>query len=268
MAPAEVYVAPTADAIAALPEAKYNATIAGLMPAGQSAAAGSPAAGSPATGTPATGSPATVPGAAATFHLSVDAALYGADRVTPVARLAASNFLGDPTVVVPVQTVGDWTLILTPSRQALPSANNGSAPAQTTAWIRTSLLTKDADLVSHIDVSLGGQTLTIVTPGQPDQSFAVGVGAPDTPTPTGVTGYIQARYLDASQGESVYPIQLTSLHSAAADEPFGGSDGGLIGVHFEQENTGQISHGCIRLPADAITAVNALPLGTLITITA
>jgi lipoprotein-anchoring transpeptidase ErfK/SrfK len=38
-------------------------------------------------------------------------------------------------------------------------------------------------------------------------------------------------------------------------------------VHFEEQSTGQISHGCIRLPADAITAVNALPLGTLITIT-
>ena len=33
----------------------------------------------------------------------------------------------------------------------------------------------------------------------------------------------------------MHPIQLTSLHATAADEPFGGSDGGLIGIHFKRE---------------------------------
>lgn len=243
---ADDYRVPSSEEIAALPEAKYDAVIPGLIPFTQAVTATS----------------------TATYHLSADSPVYGADRATPVARIAALNFLGTNTVVVPVQKAGDWTLILTPSRQALPSQNNADAPAQSSAWIRTSLLVKNADLIARIEVSLSRQTLTIRTPGQPDASFDVGVGAPETPTPTGVTGYLQARYLDPAQDETVYPIQLTSLHSAVADNPYGGSDGGLIGVHFEPEHTGQISHGCIRLPADAITAVNALPLGTLITITA
>lgn len=98
------------------------------------------------------------------------------------------------------------------------------------------------------------------------QVAATGIGAAATPTPTGVTGYLQARYLDPGQAQS-NPIQLTSLHSAAADEPYGGHDGGLIGVHFNTTATGTASHGCIRLAPAAITAVNALPVGTPITIT-
>ncbi|WP_290808690.1 L,D-transpeptidase [Herbiconiux sp.] len=235
---------PTPAEVAALPEATYDAVISGLLPFSR-----------------------VVDSPVARFHLEADAPMYGADRHTPVARLAASNFLGEDTVVVPVEIDGDWAMVLTPSRQLLPSQNGGSAPAQSAAWIRVSELTQDAELPARIDVSVGKQTLTITNDGQPDITFPVGIGAPDTPTPTGVTGYLQARYLDPAQDETVYPIQLTSLHSSAADEPFGGSDGGLIGIHFQEENTGQVSHGCIRLSADAITAVNALPLGTLISIT-
>jgi lipoprotein-anchoring transpeptidase ErfK/SrfK len=58
---------------------------------------------------------------------------------------------------------------------------------------------------------------------------------------------------------------LTSLHSSAADEPYLGHDGGLIGVHYNATATGNVSHGCVRLNVAAINAVNALPLGTLIT---
>jgi len=241
----DTFRAATPEAVAALPEATYDAVIPGLMPYARVVDAPS----------------------VARFHLRADAALYGEDRRTPVARLASLNFLGESTVVVPVEIDGEWAMVLTPSRQVLPSQSNGNAPAQSAAWIRVDELSKDADLTDHVEVSVGEQTLTITREGQPGTSFPVGIGAPDTPTPTGVTGYLQARYLDPAQDETVYPIQLTSLHSSAADEPYGGSDGGLIGIHFQEENTGQVSHGCIRLSAEAIAAVNALPLGTLISIT-
>ncbi len=97
--------------------------------------------------------------------------------------------------------------------------------------------------------------------------FSIGVGTPSTPTPTGVTGYLQAQYLDSAQGQSVFPIVLTSLHSASADEPYSGTDGGLIGLHFFAESDGAVSHGCLRLSADAIAAVNQLPIGTPTSIT-
>ena len=247
--------------LAALPEARYDAVIAALLPAEGPAEADT------------------------AYRLRKDAVLYAADRTTPVARLAARNFLGEPSVVVPVEHIGDWLRVLTPARQRLPSDSAGTdpagpdpastdpagtdsfgalAPAQTSAWLRADSLSSPTILVNRIIVSVSAQTLSIIGVGS--RTWPVGVGAPGTPTPIGVTGYLEARYRDAAQGQAEHPVQLTSLHSTAADEPFGGNDGGLIGIHFQASASGAVSHGCIRVPPEAITAVNALPLGTLITI--
>jgi lipoprotein-anchoring transpeptidase ErfK/SrfK len=238
------YTPPNLATIDALPQATYDAVIPGLI-----------------------ASKDTIVTASTAYSLSTDTALYGADRTTPIAYLAAKNFLGSSSVVVPIQQDGAWSLVLTPSRADLPSAMDGNAPAQTSGWIRSSSLVDPIQTPDRIEVDSENQELSVLDgTGQTISTYPVGVGTPGTPTPTNVTGYIQARYLDPEQGQSIYPIQLTSLHSSAADEPYGGSDGGLIGVHYEEENTGQVSHGCVRLPVDAVTAVNALPLGTLITI--
>lgn len=234
----------SAEQVATLPEARYSAVIPGLIRYDS-------------TDTTSMTHAATI---------TKDVALYGAAQKTAVAHLSATNFLGEPTTVVPVRTDGPWTLILTPARQQLPSSVDGDAAAQTAAWVRSDALTAGEALPSRVVVSVRNQTLSVVT-GKDVATYEVGVGTTSTPTPTGVTGYLQARYLDPKQGQSVHPIELTSLHSAAKDEPFGGSDGGLIGVHFNTTSAGAVSHGCIRLDAAAIAAVNALPLGTPITIT-
>jgi hypothetical protein len=234
----------TASRLAALPEARYDAVIAGLLPV-RGIAVGDTA-----------------------FRLRDDTALYAEDRITPIARLAARNFLGEPTVVVPVESSGDWVRVLSPSRQRLPSDGADTAgtlaPAQTTAWLHAGSLTSPTALVDHIVISVRAQTLSIV--GTRNRTWAVGVGAPGTRTPTGVTGYLEARYRDAAQGQVEHPVQLTSLHSTAMDEPFGGDDGGLIGIHFQAAAAGAVSHGCIRVAAETLVAVDALPLGTLVTI--
>ncbi len=241
---ATAYSAPTPAQVDALPEARYDAVIAGLMAY----------------------SSATVPRAAtAAYSLRADTALYGDDRVTPVARLDAKNFMGVDTVVVPVRSDGDWTLVMTPARQKLPSESGGAAAAQTAGWIRTSAIAVAHQLKQHIVVSVSRQTLSIVgDDGSVVHSFRAGVGTTTTPTPVGVSGYLEARYTDPSQGEALYPIQLTSLHSSAADNPYGGTDGGLIGIHYNAVASGAVSHGCIRLSVAAISAVNALPLGTVV----
>lgn len=234
------YAAPSRSAIAALPEARYNTVIPGLL-------------AFRATSVPAAMN--------AVNTLTADAPIYGDDRAKPVARLAAKNFLKQDTVVVPVRVDGPWALVLTPARRSLPSADN-SAPAQTAAWIRTDLLHKAQQLVDHIVVNVRAQTVSIVDrSGKTKKTFTAGVGANGTPTPTGV-GYMEARYLDPAQDQTVYPIGLTSLHSSAADEPFGGSDGGLIGIHYQPDHSGAVSHGCVRLDGPSITALNQLPLGT------
>lgn len=245
--PLPPYNAPTAAVVAALPEAVYDAVIGGLMPHTSETV------------------PSTVTDA---YSLIADTPLYGADKITPVARFSQQNFMLEPTVVVPLEMDGGWALVLTPARQTLPSASGGVAAAQTAAWIRRDALKDRVPLPSHVVISAGAQTLSIISAaGATLSTFAVGVGMDGTPTPTGVLGYIQARYLDPAQGQSTHPIQLTSLHSSTADEPYSGTDGGLIGIHYQSAARGAVSHGCIRLNAEAITAVNRLALGTPVLIT-
>jgi lipoprotein-anchoring transpeptidase ErfK/SrfK len=241
--PASVSVPePSPAAVAALPAVRYDAVIGGLMPFTE-----------------------VVTALVGRYQLAQDAAVYGADRRTPVAKFPAKDFLDEPSTVVVVRSDGGWDLVLTPARVTLPSASGGSAPAQSAGWIRASDLHRVANIDTKVVISVGAQTLTISAPGTADVTYRVGVGTPSTPTPTGVTGYLQQRYLDPSQGESVYPIQLTSLHATTKDEPYGGEDGGLIGIHYNQTTTGAVSHGCVRLTAEAIQAVNRLPLGTPVT---
>ncbi|GAA4680123.1 L,D-transpeptidase [Frondihabitans cladoniiphilus] len=244
--PAPPVVAPAA--VAALPEVDYSAVIAGLLPQA-----------------------AKLPASASTtvYHLNTDAPLFGADPTTPVARFAAKDFLGADSTVVGVEQSGDWALVLTPARSILPSkAPAGvTAPAQTAAWVPTSYLVQVATPAEHVVVSTAAQTVSIVDQaGTVVQSFGAGIGTSTTPTPVGVTGYLEERYVDPSQGTGTHPIQLTSLHSSAADEPYGGSDGGLIGVHYYSAHAGAVSHGCVRLDATALAAIDALPLGTLVTV--
>ncbi len=233
--------------VAALPAATYDAVIPALLPY------------SDTTRTKATA-----------YTLAKDSALYGADRSRAIARLPAKNFLGEPTTVVAMTTGDEWVLVLTPSRRELPSQRSGSASgpvaAQTSAWIRAEALQGGKPISTRVVIDTSAQTLTIFDASAAQRSFAVGVGADGTPTPANVTGYLQARYLDPAQGQTEYQIQLTSLHATAADEPYEGSVGGLIGIHHQKSARGAVSHGCIRLDAEAIQAVDALPLGTLVTI--
>lgn len=239
------YRIPDEGEVSALPEARYDAVIPGLVPYASD----------------------DVPTAShEAYTISQDIPIYD-DARTPVARFAFTNFAGRATVIVPVKIEGPWALVMTPARQQLPSKAGGSAPAQTAGWVRTDALRKTTDLERRVVVSTGQQKLFVEDfAGTVLEAFDVGVGAPGTPTPTGVTGYLQERYLDPAQGQTKHPIQLTSLHSASHDEPYQGEDGGLIGMHYFDAHSGAVSHGCIRLPEEAAAALTALPLGTSITI--
>ena len=46
----------------------------------------------------------------------------------------ARNFLGEPSVVVPVERSGDWVRVLTPARQRLPSDPAGTDPGSTDSY--------------------------------------------------------------------------------------------------------------------------------------
>lgn len=227
---------PSADQLAGLPEARFDAVIPALDVDPPKRFTGGPS---------------------LILTLTDDVALYPAARDRPVARLSARNFLGRPTVVLAYPPRPDgWQLVLTPARRQLPSAGPG-AIAQSYGWVRADAVPTQAEARFRVEISVPRGRVTITGPTG-TRAFPADVGGPETPTPTGVVGYLQARYLDPAQGQSAFRIQLTSLHATAADEPYGGDDGGLIGLHL---GSGQ-SHGCVRLGAEALAAVDDLPLGT------
>lgn len=238
----EPYNPPTADELAGLPEAAATMeyTIGDLLPFDDG------------------------PIVDRVHHLTADAPVYGADReAPPVARLNAENFLREPTDVVVSRFEGEWALTLTPARIALPSASeSGTAPAQSAGWIRRDLLTVAHEQTHRVVVDTARRTATIFAwAGETVATFPVGVGGPDNPSPTGTT-YIQARYLDPAQDQTEHRIQLMGAYSAQQDAPWRGS--AHMGLHYSPEPQAD-SHGCVRMTAEGIEAIDALPLGTVVT---
>ncbi|MEK6311038.1 MAG: L,D-transpeptidase, partial [Curtobacterium sp.] len=200
-------------------------------------------------------------------HVSSVTPVYGSDRKEAVARIDPTDFLGKQAPVVVVDQRGAWSKILTPARVTLPSTSNAVAPAQSAGWVKSSAVQSLRTVRERVDVDLTARTLTVTNAAGETSVFEVGIGTDTTPTPSAVSGYLEARYVDPSQGTGDQPIQLTSLHSETQDTPVPGSAGGVIAAHYYDARTGAVSHGCLRLAADAIAAIDALPLGSIVTVT-
>ena len=239
------YSAPTPADIAALPTASWDAVIPGLLPS-----IAGPAEFSKTS-----------------FTLTADSSLYGADLRTPVAVLPKiSSIANQPTVVVVSEQKGAWSRILTPARRSLPS-QDPNAPAQSAAWIRTDRLIGGAPVTTRVVISLSKLTLDLVdvTSGAVTATFPVAVGAAETASPVG-TGFVEARYSDPKNQPEVGVISLTSLHSTAADIPFG--PGGLIAIHRYPRSVGAVSHGCFRISeSTAANVIAKVQVGSLVTVT-
>ena len=185
--------------------------------------------------------------------LSSPLTLYGYDEGTqllPVAYLAATDFTGAPTATLAFDSEHPgYSMILTPSRQILPS-QSADAPAQTAGYVKTSDLPRGKSVSQHITVNLGKGTVSVIDAmGFPVWETKMRAGASSTPTPTGL-GYVEAVYSDPTQ--SPRPILLTSLHAVGADEPYSSGPrpglGGLIAIHAAPLAD---SHGCIRVTPEA-----------------
>lgn len=227
--------APTVEEVAALPRATYDAVIPGLVPVA--------------------GGQSIFPVAYRTDH---DLVLYGSPvAARPVAVLPATDFKGDSTTIVRIADRPGWAEILTPARRSLPSKDSAAA-AQTAAWIRVGQLITDHELPYLVTIHVTAQTLTITGPGG-DTEYPIGVGADGTSTPVG-TSYIAARFADPAQ--SPRPISVLGSHSTAADDPYVPGGNGVVGIHFSENATGTVSHGCIRMDRAGIDALNKLPVGT------
>jgi lipoprotein-anchoring transpeptidase ErfK/SrfK len=176
----------------------------------------------------------------------------------PTMALDNPNENGAPLVFLVEQRQTDWLEVLLPVRP------NGS-----TGWIRAA----DVNVVSdpyRIDIALGAHKLSLYQGDTLVSEYPIGVGTAQTPTPGGkyyIKELLQPPNPNGPYG--AYAYGLSGFSNVL--EEFNGGDG-VIGIHGTNDPSTigtDVSHGCIRLTNEAITAlVGVLPLGTPVQIEA
>lgn len=193
------------------------------------------------------------PGKATTglvMHPTRVTALYDAPDGTPIGKIGPKQF-GD-TWLPAIERAEGWVRVLLPSR-----------PNSSTAWVEASALQQ---LTSPylIRVHLGSRELELYRDNILTGVWSVAIGKPDTPTPTGRT-FVLGQMIDRSQSSSV--ILPLGTHSQTLDSYGGGP--GTVAIHGWPDPSvfGQaVSHGCIRVPDEALDKLRAVPLGTVVLI--
>jgi lipoprotein-anchoring transpeptidase ErfK/SrfK len=170
----------------------------------------------------------------------------------PMTLLDNPNENGAPLVFLVEEEQGEWLKVLLPIRP------NGS-----TGYIRTADVTL-ADNPYRVDIKLAEHRLTVTKGEEVIADEPIGVGTASTPTPGGtyyLKELLQPRDPTGPYGPFAYGLSGFSNEL----ESFNGGEG-VIGIHGtnEPELIGtDVSHGCIRMANEAITALAAeLPLGT------
>lgn len=175
--------------------------------------------------------------------------LYAAPGRRPFAKIGPHQ-MGDTWLPV-IDRRGGWSQVLLPSRP------NGS-----TGWLRTAQV--DRRTTPYVvRVHLGSRRLDLFHDSDLIGSWSVAVGAPATPTPTGRT-FLLGSITDASQSFSPVILPL-GAHSDTLDTYGGGP--GTVALHGWPDAGvfGQaVSHGCVRVPSDALQQLSQVPLGTLV----
>lgn len=171
-----------------------------------------------------------------------------------VATLPAEQ-LGGPTWVPVVETSGDWRRVLLPSR---PNRSSGWVPG---AGLRT------ARTPYTVRVDLAERRLTLLKSEREVGRWKVAIGGAETPTPPGRTFLMAALARDE---KAPSPIVLPlGTHSATLDT-FGGGPG-TVALHGWPDASvfgKAVTHGCVRVPSDALKALSRVPLGSLVFINA
>lgn len=174
---------------------------------------------------------------------------------SPTTTLPATTAFGSPRALLVVDQQDGWLQV------ALPVRPNG-----TTGWVPgDGVEVREVD--HEIVVDLAARTLTLRTGGEEVLTTPAAVGIDQYPTPVG-RFYVVDKL--ATEGDGAYgPYALgLSAHSEVLTE-FAGGDG-QVGIHGtdDPDSIGQaVSHGCVRVPNEVITRLNALvPLGTPVTV--
>ena len=192
-------------------------------------------------------------GAASTVvHNRQPVALFTAPGATPFARLPVTQ-LGNDTWLPVIGERSGWFRVLLPSRP------NGS-----TGWLQASDVTcAFSRFKIHVDVAAA--RLRLLRDGQQTGTWRVSTGTAHTPTPGGRT-FLLAAFTDLAQPFSPVILAL-GVRSNALDTYAGGP--GTVGIHpwpGAGFSARPASHGCIRIPRDALHVLTSIPIGSLVRI--
>jgi hypothetical protein len=146
---------------------------------------------------------------------------------------------------------GNWLKIRVPMR-----------PNPRTGWVRADALGPLQTVRTRLVVKRGSMRATLYRSGDRIWRSRIGVGKPQTPTPSG-RFWVRERIKVKKPGSVYGPWAFgTSAYSSLSEWP----GGGVIGIHGTDQPSlipGRPSHGCIRLPNGAIKRLAKLmPIGT------
>lgn len=175
--------------------------------------------------------------------------VYAAPGRRPFAKITPHQM--DATWLPVIDRQGGWSQVLLPSR---PNGSTGWLPTDRLEQRRTPYLVR---------VHVSSRRLDLLHDGEPIGSWSVAVGAPSTPTPIGRT-FLLGSIIDVHQSYSPVILPL-GAHSDTLDTYGGGP--GTVALHGWPDASvfgRAASHGCVRVPADALAALRRVPLGTLV----
>jgi len=141
----------------------------------------------------------------------------------------------------------------------------GVQPNGSTGWVRADQLrlTRDRD---RIVVDRSTRTLRQFHDGRLEHRFRIAIGAPGTPTTTGLF-FVWAKIPSSPDGPyGAYVLGLSGFSPVLHDWP----GGGRLAIHGTPDPAdagAQVSHGCVRVYNPLMEQLRDVPMGTPVVIT-
>jgi len=189
-----------------------------------------------------------------------DLAVYPAPGApAPSLVLPAHDELGSPLVLLAIAATRGWYQVLLPTR-----------PNDATAWVAAMAVTATVPL-HRVELSLSARELRVLraADGAVVLTSPAGIGAPSTPTPTGLF-FVRDHFPTSGPGHPYGPFAFGLSGHSEVYTRFGTGDG-RIAIHGTNQPSSigaAVSNGCPHVPNDVVLAmIPYLPLGTPVLIT-
>ncbi|GAC1369805.1 MAG: hypothetical protein NVSMB32_14470 [Actinomycetota bacterium] len=200
------------------------------------------------------GIPIPVSSTVATADINVVVAHKAPDAKSAiVANIPHHNLIGQETPFLVVATQPGWYQVLLPIR-----------PNGTTGWISSDML-RISQTSDFLLATLSAYRIDHFVGGRLTESFPTAIGAPATPTPTGLY-YLWAIQPDPGPPYDPVIFALSAFSPTLINWP----EGGIVGIHGWADPSVEgkaVSSGCLRMhPGDAAHLQTELQLGVPIQI--